>query len=59
MSIEKKEELAWLDTMEDTMQATNVVFISKDHQQAMGMDDDEHAVESRLTKVGATPEKVA
>ena len=42
--------------MEDMMTATKVVFISKDHQQAMGMDDDECSVESRLTKVDATPE---
>ena len=38
------------------MTATKVVFISKDHRQAIGMDDDECSVESRLTRVDATPE---
>lgn len=45
--------------MEDTMTATKVVFISMDHQQAMGVDKDECLVESRLTKVEATSENVA
>ena len=53
---EEKEELARLGHIEDTMTATKVVFISKDYQQATGMDDDECSAESRLTKVDATPE---
>ena len=52
---EEKEELARLGHMEDTMTATKADFISKYHQQVMGMDDNDYSVESRLTKVDATP----
>lgn len=45
--------------MEDTMMATKVVFISKDRQQSMGMDDNECSVESRLAKIDGTHENIA
>ena len=59
LSSEEKEELARLGHMEGTMMVTKVIFISKDHQQAMGMDDNKRLFESRLTKVDATPENLA
>ena len=59
LASEKKEDLARLGHMEDTMNAKKFAFISKDHQEAKGMDDDECSVESRLTKADATPDNVA
>ena len=56
LSSDERIERERLDLMEDEVNAEREVFISKDHQRALAMDeDDEISVETRLTKGDAAP----
>ena len=55
LSAQEKMEVDRLDDMEEEVNAVPVAFISKDHQQALAMDEDEVSVETRLTKGDAAP----
>ena len=55
LSAQEKMEVDRLEDMEGEVNAVPIAFISKDHQQALAMDDDEVSVETRLTKGDAAP----
>ena len=50
-----QEKIDRLDDIEEEVNAVPTPFISKDHQKALVMDDDEVSVETRLTKENAAP----
>ena len=52
---EEKAENEELDKMENKMNAEQEIFISKDHQLAMALDNDIISAETRLTKGDAPP----
>ena len=58
LSAQEKMEIDRLDDMEEEVNAVQVQYISKDHQQALAMDGDEVSVETRLTKGDAAPTPV-
>ena len=55
LSAQEKMEMDRLDDLEEEVNAVPMQFISKDHQQALAMDNDEVSVETRLTKGNAAP----
>ena len=55
LSADEKEELDRLDEMEDAALAEVDVFVSKDQQKAMALDEDDISEETRLTKGDKTP----
>ena len=55
LSADEKEELDRLDEMEDAALAEVEVFVSKDQQKAMALDEDDISEETRLTKGDKTP----
>jgi len=56
LSSDERIERENLDLMEDEVNAEPEVFISKDHQRALAMDDDDEvSIETRLTKGDAAP----
>ena len=57
-TVEKKVENDRLDDLENEMNAEREIFISKEHQIAMALDDDIISVETRLTKGDAQPPPV-
>ena len=57
-SAEEKEERNRLDEMEDAALAEVEIFVSKDQQKAMAIDEDDVSDETRLTKNDKTPESI-
>ena len=55
LSSDEKEEIDRLDDMENMAIAEVEVFVSKDQQKAMAMDDDDISEETRLTKGDRAP----
>ena len=55
LSAEEKIEFDKLELMEDEINAEPEIFISKDHQRALALDDDDFSAETRLTKGDAAP----
>ena len=55
LSAQEKMENDRLDDMEEEANAIPEPFISKDHQQALAIDDDEVSIETRLTKGDEAP----
>lgn len=58
-TLEEKVEHDRLDDLENEMNAEQEIFISKEHQMAMALDDDIISVETRLTKGDAPPPPIA
>ena len=57
-TVDEKVENDRLDNLENEMNAEREIFISKEHQIAMALDDDIISVETRLTKGDAQPPPV-
>ena len=55
LSAQEKLEIDRLDDMEEEVNAVPVEFISKDHQAALALDNDDYSAETRLTKGDAAP----
>ena len=55
LSAQEKMEIDRLEDMDEEVNAVPISFISKEHQQALAMDDDEVSAETRLTKEDAAP----
>jgi hypothetical protein len=58
-TLEEKVEHDRLDDLENEMNAEQEIFISKEHQMAMALDDDIILVKTRLTKGDAPPPLIA
>ena len=58
LSAQEKMEIDRLDDMEEEVNAVQVQYISKDHQHALAMEEDDVSVETRLTKGDAAPTPV-
>ena len=55
LSAQEKMEIDRLEDMDEEVNAVPIAYISKEHQQALAMDNDEVSVETRLTKGDAAP----